>query len=163
MKSILLCLLLMVITFLTGNAQSVSPELIATVGQHDVNANNQVSWTIGEGLIATESNGSNMLTQGFHQTHLIINAVGEVGDFGIKVYPNPVKDQFSIQVEDIAGRELEFRLVDMSGKVLLGGQIDPVSGLQRVSVENATAGSYLLQITDKLTSYSQAFNIRKIR
>lgn len=163
MKNSLIFLILFIHTLtLTLFSQSVSPEVIATAGQHDANASNQVSWTLGETVITTESNSSNILTQGFHQSDLIINAIEEEDPFGIKVYPNPVADQFTIEVTG-SNQPLDFRLIDMKGEILLGGRLDPTLGNRQVSVEQLSLGNYILQVSNPAATQKQSFKIQKIR
>ncbi|OQX74286.1 MAG: hypothetical protein B6D61_11720 [Bacteroidetes bacterium 4484_249] len=52
---------------LTVAAQSTSPDVIASSGEYYENANNSISYTLGEIAVETYSNGSNILTQGFQQ------------------------------------------------------------------------------------------------
>lgn len=51
----------------TVAAQSLSPEVIASLGEYYQNANNSISYTLGEIATETYSAGSNILTQGFQQ------------------------------------------------------------------------------------------------
>ncbi len=51
------------------NAQSLSPQVIASAGGYHSNANNSLSFTIGETNTQTLSSASNMLTQGFQQPY----------------------------------------------------------------------------------------------
>ncbi|MFC2176342.1 hypothetical protein ACFLR1_05175, partial [Bacteroidota bacterium] len=53
-----------------GMSQSISPEVIASAGGHFDNGTTQLSWTLGEVAIDTYDNGTNIITQGFHQTQL---------------------------------------------------------------------------------------------
>jgi hypothetical protein len=49
------------------HAQSLSPKVIASAGGYFASANASLSWTLGEPVTATFTNGNNMLTQGFQQ------------------------------------------------------------------------------------------------
>ena len=64
-KSVLLIGLLAMNTMAT--AQSFSPFVIATVGGTGTAAGVTVSWTTGETAVEMLDNGTNMMTQGFHQ------------------------------------------------------------------------------------------------
>jgi len=50
-----------------ANAQSVSPEVIATSGDYYENANISISWSLGEVVTETFTGASIILTQGFQQ------------------------------------------------------------------------------------------------
>jgi hypothetical protein len=61
---------------LTVVAQSTSPTVIASSGEYFENANNSISYTLGEIATETFSNGSNILTQGFQQPVVEITITG---------------------------------------------------------------------------------------
>jgi hypothetical protein len=48
-------------------AQSLSPSVIASAGSSFTSAQFSMDYTLGETFVTTLSNGSNILTQGFHQ------------------------------------------------------------------------------------------------
>ncbi len=52
---------------LTVTAQSLTPSVVASSGEHFENPNNSISFTLGEVVTETYSNGSTILTQGFQQ------------------------------------------------------------------------------------------------
>jgi hypothetical protein len=59
-------------------AQSLSPEVVATAGDHFATSTAQLSWTLGEPVIETFTDAAaTQLTQGFHQTNLMVVAVGD--------------------------------------------------------------------------------------
>ncbi|MCB0792095.1 MAG: hemagglutinin protein [Flavobacteriales bacterium] len=49
------------------NAQSLSPTVIAAAGGSGTTGGVTLDWTVGEVAVATLDNGTNILTQGFHQ------------------------------------------------------------------------------------------------
>lgn len=57
----------------TAKAQSISQQVIGSSGNHSSAVGAQVSSTTGEVVVRTGSNGSAMLTQGFHQPRKIID------------------------------------------------------------------------------------------
>lgn len=97
MKRLLPVLLLL---FSAGLAisQSVAPQVTASAGGHFTGANAQLSWTIGEVVIETFETETNQLTQGFHQTNMLITAVEDLAkDFQVKIFPNPTAAIMKIQ------------------------------------------------------------------
>ena len=72
-----LLLLLSFLLWSLGYSQSVSPEVTASSGDHFIGTNVQLSWTIGETMIKTYVNNSNQLTQGFHQTNLMVTSCSD--------------------------------------------------------------------------------------
>ena len=83
------------------NAQSISPEVVATSGEHFQNGTSQLSWTLGEVMIDTYSAGGTIVTQGFHQTQLTVTSIDESNPFSlnVNVFPNPTSQFLNIGVE----------------------------------------------------------------
>lgn len=101
MKKIILFILLVIglAIFSRGYAQTTSPEVIASSGNHFIGTNVQLSWTIGDVIIETYSNVNNQLTQGFHQTNLIVSSVKDLNsNYSVSIYPNPSSDFVNIDV-----------------------------------------------------------------
>jgi len=71
--------------------QLLSPELISSSGESNVNSSFQLDWSIGELAIEPYSKNEYKLTQGFHQSDLKITTATEI--LGTKlicdVFPNP--------------------------------------------------------------------------
>jgi len=67
--TIVLCLVTFV---LLTQAQSVSPEVVATAGDYYEGTNVSLSWTLGELATETYTNGNVILTQGFQQPFGIV-------------------------------------------------------------------------------------------
>ena len=79
-------------------AQSTSPEVIGSSGEHYSGTNAQLSWTIGETVNEAYSAVNNQLTQGFHQTNLTTVGMEDLNeDIQFSVYPNPVAEQLTLE------------------------------------------------------------------
>jgi hypothetical protein len=144
--------------FHQARAQSVSPEVIAGAGQHSTTPNAQVSWTVGEMATATLSSSSEQLTQGFHQTRLVVTAVEEeLATLEIQVFPNPTSDVLYVRTE--SARTLDIQLIDMSGKVL-AEQLHEQQVQSMLDLNMLSQGNYILQARDR---ESQAFRRFKIQ
>jgi hypothetical protein len=103
------------------NAQSLTPQVIASTGGYSSNANGSLSYTVGEmTMVQTFSANGNILTQGFQQPNDSI-PVGILDvtkdDFGAFImYPNPAIDYtwFAFQMPE-AGK-VTISLYDMLGQ-----------------------------------------------
>lgn len=98
-------------------------EVISPSGNYFSNPNGSVSWTLGEGIIDTYTFPGNVLTQGLHQTQLLITIINEPADpqFDINVYPNPPSEKLIIETSYI--ENLSYVLYDINGKVLINEKI----------------------------------------
>ena len=129
-----------------GMAQSISPEVIASAGEHFDNGTTQLSWTLGEVVIDTYDNGTNILTQGFHQTQLTVTSVEEsLADIRLNMYPNPTSEVLNI---DLGNNEIdiELKLFDMSGKLVHQDKIEAYQTQYVVPMSKVATGSYLVQM-----------------
>lgn len=129
-----------------GMAQSISPEVIASAGEHYENGSAQLSWTLGEVMIDTYDNGTNILTQGFHQTQLTVTSVEEVlAGIRLNIYPNPTSEVLNI---DLGNNEsdIELQLFDMSGKLVHKAKIEAYQTKYVVPMNQVATGNYLVQM-----------------
>jgi hypothetical protein len=145
---------------MTAHGQSTSPEVIASSGDHFDNGTNSISYTIGEPVILTVSSTNNTLTQGFHQTSLLIDAVAEGPEYsGISVYPNPTNNQITISAEQL-GLYDDAHLFDASGR-LVWTQNESAPALQSsVDMTSMASGLYFLRLS-KSDQSSLEFKILK--
>ncbi len=126
--------------------QSLTPELVSSSGDSNVNSSIQSDWSIGELSIEAYSNKGDRLTQGFHQGDFKITTVTDVlGNMLIcEVFPNPVAKSLSIKTELGNLKKLYFIINDINGKMILKCPITDV--LQDVNVHGFIAGVYFLNV-----------------
>lgn len=67
----------------------------------------------------------------------------------IEVFPNPVKDQLSIQFNDDAATGYELKVTDMNGRVVSSAHVQSVEGMNEFSVDASAfaKGVYSIQLT----------------
>lgn len=128
-----------------GLAQSISPEVIASAGEHFDNGTVQLSWTLGEVMIDTYDNGSNILTQGFHQTELTITSIEEnLSDIRMNLYPNPTSQDLNIELGNNE-KDINVLLYDMSGKLIHKDVINAYDTKYVLPMQSVATGKYLVQ------------------
>jgi len=121
--------------------------VISANGGTTTTAGTQVSWTIGEPVIATVSDANNMLTQGFQQSKLTVTAINEVQVSGvkIKVYPNPTANFVTVHFSKIL-ENLEYLLFDLSGKLLEQKGIE--SSDTKIEMAKYSSDSFILKLNN---------------
>tara|TARA_Y100001968_G_C19057300_1_gene572062 strand:+ start:121 stop:573 length:453 start_codon:yes stop_codon:yes gene_type:complete len=123
-----------------------SQEIISTQGDHYDNVNGSISFTIGEVVINTATDGMNDLTQGFHQTNWdFVNVEDYDPNFEVLIFPNPSIDVLTIVVDDFYN--INYKVYDPSGKLILHDnmkekQID-------IQTSNLAVGTYILTLLRK--------------
>ena len=101
------------------NAQQVT----SSSGGTGQNTSGSIAYTLGELVIETKSANNKIITQGFHQTRLIITAITEAKGlaFEIKAFPNPATNLVKIEVSE--AKNLTYTLHDLNGRVLSAGNV----------------------------------------
>ncbi len=149
-------LVMLMFLHVISNAQ----EIISSSGNHFSSSNLQISWTLGETVIETVSNTTMQLTQGFHQSNLIITAVDEIPGVNIDIsaYPNPTTNFLNLKIENRMGEKIYYTLYDMDGKILATKLLE--SDVSEIPMYNYAPATYFLKITGK-TQALKTFKIIK--
>lgn len=121
----------------------------------------QLDWTIGEPVIATLTSGTNILTQGFHQSNLTVTAIDKmaISTITLKVYPNPVSDQMVLETCKGDKQQLSLKLFNITGKLLYQQTVkQPV---ETVNMQVYVPGNYLLIVFAEDGAPVQTFKVVK--
>jgi len=118
-------------------------EVISSYGLSSSNSNGSVDATVGEVIIATQSDGTTQLTQGFHQSKLSVLAVDDLDkDFKVSIYPNPSSNVFHLDIEDPT--DIHYKLFSINGRLLSENELKFSSNqIQFADIKN---GIYFLGI-----------------
>ncbi len=108
-------------------------------------AGTQVSWTVGEPVVATVSDGNNTLTQGFQQSKLTVTAIDDLQVQGveIKVYPNPTSDYVTVHFSNNV-KNPAYLLFDLSGRLIEQKNIESTD--IKIDMSGYSGGSYILKL-----------------
>lgn len=129
-----------------GMAQSIEPQVIASAGEHFDNGTVQLSWTLGEVMIDTYDNGTNILTQGFHQTELTVTSIEEnLSNIRLNLYPNPTSEFLNIELGN-NDKDINLQLFDMSGKLIHRDVITAYTNKFVLPMNAVATGKYLVQM-----------------
>ncbi len=135
-------LLLTLITTLSVSAQ----EVVSTQGDSYSNANGSIDFTIGEVVINTGTDGTNDLTQGFHQTNWnFVGLENHNPDYQAIIFPNPTEDVLNIKTSMF--ENVTYTLYDGLGKLVMQ---DILSAEQTpIQVSQLAPGSYSLTLNNE--------------
>lgn len=128
-------------------------EVVSTQGDSYSNSSGIVDFTIGEVVINTLNDGSNDLTQGFHQTNWTITSVEDISNYNVSIFPNPTDDVINVKTSVFEG--VYYLFYDINGKLLKEGNL--TSGQTPIDVSQFAAGSYILTLNNK------SKNLKKIK
>ena len=145
---------LFILFFITGGAitavaQSLTPTVLSSSGGFESSGGTSLSWTTGEVMIQTFSEGSAMLTQGFHQGNITVStAVDEMSKsaMDVQIYPNPVSERLNVEFKNMVDQTVQVRLVDLTGKTILTREFSNPSNTQRLNLNPVNSGTYMLEV-----------------
>lgn len=130
------------LTTLSVSAQ----EVVSTQGESYSNASAKIDFTIGEVIINTGTDGTNELTQGFHQTNWnFLGVEDHAPNYEAVIFPNPTQDVLNIKTSVF--ENVTYTLYDAQGKLLMQ---DKLSAEQTpIQVSQLAPGSYSLELIFK--------------
>jgi len=143
---------------LAAAAQSLSPTVVASAGNHASAGTVQLSYTVGEVAVTTATGGSSILTQGFHQPVDVSTGITEgVFEGRISVFPNPANREVFVEAESDY-QNIKGVLTDMQGKVvkeftMLGK--DKTS----INVEEYAAATYHLSLSGSDKKFRKTYTL----
>jgi hypothetical protein len=139
---------------LTVSAQ----EVVSTQGDSYSNGSANIDFTIGEVVINTGTDGTNDLTQGFHQTNWNFLGVEDFApNYEAIIFPNPTEDVLNIRTSTF--ENVTYTLYDAQGKLVLQ---DILSAEQTpIQVSQLAPGSYSLTLNNQ-TQNLKTFKLIKL-
>ena len=135
--------ILFLLLFAAGSV--TAQEVISANGGTATADGTQVSWTIGETVVATVGDANNTLTQGFQQSKLTVTAIDEIQVVGveIKVYPNPTSDFVTVHFSKEVEKPI-YSLFDLSGRIIEQKNIESTD--VKIDMTSFAGGSYILKL-----------------
>ena len=138
-------------------------EVVTTAGSHGETTSGSLSWTVGEPVIETISDGTNTLTQGFLQSKLTVTAINDlkIPVIELSVYPNPTNNYLTIEVKTDKQRDLLLSLFDLNGKLIL--QKKMAGNKQTIKMQNYKPATYILEVTEAKDSKDAKYCVSTFR
>lgn len=134
--------------------------LISSAGTTGTIPGYTLSWSVGEPVVFTATAPTAILTQGFHQSKLVITSTQELLNnlSKILVFPNPFQESFSVQ-NDGNFTWLEYSITNIEGKTLRNGHF--TDQLQSFDMKGYASGVYFLTVKNARNNQFQTFKILK--
>lgn len=135
-------------------------EVLATAGDYHTADNQSLFWTLGEVVIDNYTAGSTTLTQGFHQSSVVIASIDTTIDFPIEitVYPNPTSSKLIVLYAGEFAGGLTYRIYSLIGNILAVGVLQ--NAKSEIDFSTYAPGVYVLRLLD---SYDKVNNIKIIK
>ena len=142
------------LTTISASAQ----EVIATQGESYSNASAIIDFTIGEVIINTGTDGTNDLTQGFHQTNWNFLGMEDYApNYQATIFPNPTEDVLNIKTSTF--ENVTYTLYDAQGKLVMRNILSAEE--TPIQVNQLAPGSYSLTLNNE-TQNLKTFKLVKI-
>ncbi|MCE4565545.1 T9SS type A sorting domain-containing protein [Maribellus sp. CM-23] len=142
-KRVLLAFSISVIAlYSSAQIQSVT----AASGAYLQGKNITVSYTLGETIITTLEKPDLKITQGFHQTNLLVTAIDELEKLAVKIeaYPNPVRDNLNLVLSEMLPAETSYELYNSFGSLIIRRKLDALN--TKISFQNLGPAVYILKV-----------------
>lgn len=155
-----ICIFAYIFTF----SQINKPEILGTAGDSFKNNTMILDWTIGEAMITTLTNESTQITQGFHQSTIIINDIKELpsGIEALNLFPNPASNHITLQSKFIKEQDIDLDLIAINGERLFSKHVRGFNLNETIDLSTLPSGLYYLSFGIDGLNYSIPFTIQKI-
>ncbi len=157
MKTLSLFSIFLIVSIISFS-QSVSPSVIATAGNYAENGNVAISYTVGQTITATLTNGGT-LTQGFQQNSYTIVEIPEQSsqEFSVNIYPVPATNEVTVEFNNNNFQgNAKIAIIDELGRTLSEKTVN--TSVTKVSLNGLAESYYFLKV-----SYQGSFKTYKIQ
>ena len=125
--------------------QLFGQEVVSTQGDSYTNTSGSIDFTIGEVVINTETDGTNDITQGFHQTNwYFLGVENYTPSYEATIFPNPTSEVLNIKTSKF--EKVTFTLYDAQGKLILQGILSAEQ--TPINVSHLSPGSYSIALNN---------------
>lgn len=122
-----------------------SQEVVSTQGETYSSPNAIIDFTVGEVVINTVSDGTNNITQGFHQTNWnFVGLENHTPSFEAIIFPNPTLEVLNIRAS--AFENVTYTLYDAQGKLIVKDKLTAEQTL--IPVSQLATGSYSITLNN---------------
>ena len=151
MKKLLFCVFGLVLIWVSGKSQQLSPTLMSCSGGSSSSDLLRLDWSLGEANVASLFHSNLLITQGFNQPYLSMNPVKENGagkNQQIFAFPNPASNHIILYLNEKPKQRINLILTDNIGHTISTPQFQLNENQIDLNIEALPAGTYFLQFID---------------
>jgi hypothetical protein len=123
------------------------------------------SQTVGETAVEIFSSADYVLTQGFQQPRINKLPGDPPQGYGVKVYPNPAREYFYVELYGETGKTMQITVTNLSGTTLYSAE-ESFTGkywnIHEIPVSGFSTGLYFIQVISKDKTIRRSFKIEKL-
>jgi hypothetical protein len=146
--------------------QSIERQVIGTTGGFSAAGQTNVSFTVGETVIATGIKPALILTQGYQQPdENVLGIEAAVESISIKAFPNPTPDIIIVEAAYTGETELVAQVCDVNGKRLapvLNYSRTPGKTTIEANLKSLAPAVYFIRLTSGNGTFYKSIAIQKI-
>jgi hypothetical protein len=121
-------------------------EVVSTQGDSYSNASGSIDFTLGEVIIATGTDGTIDITQGFHQTNWnFLGVEDHAPNYEAIIFPNPTEDVLNIRTSTF--ENVTYTLYDAQGRLVMQNILSAEQ--TPIQVSQLAPGNYSLTLTNE--------------
>lgn len=144
-----------------ANANSGSIKVVVNGGappysfewNHQTSNNSELLGDLAPGTYSVNVKDNNGCNVSGTATVSLLVGLEDPSEFKALIYPNPANKQVIVNLKDFVGKGFEFKMMDLSGKVVSGAYYDAISTEKELTlnIDKIHSGLYLIEIkTEKL-------------
>ena len=160
MKKIIILLSLFILT-ISIKAQTISKQVISSLGNNLVNNSNKLSYNIGEVIVGPSyaEDGSILLASGYYPSLSLETLSIEIPNTAIKfnIYPNPVNEL--LYISHPTENNFYIYISDITGKKIFKGEVQKQNP---VNISQYPKGIYLLTVITGEIKKTNTYKIIKL-
>ncbi len=157
MKTLITIIAFLLLVSVYGQT-AVKKSSLSTAGGSQTAGNTTVIYAVGEVAVQEQTQGNILVSEGFVGPDFSALDIENYSDLtGIEVYPNPVKDIFTVSLP--ANRSYEFYLYDMNGKQIWAKTGD--NEQQQFNIARLHPAVYVLAVIDRNNQLKKIVKLQK--
>ena len=120
-----------------------------------------VAYSVGQVVYTTNTGSTGSLAQGVQHAYEIITVgIKETAlNILLTAFPNPTKENLTLQISNYNNEKLSYQLFDMQGKQLSNGQIRAQQ--TQINMNSLPTATYFINVVNQENKKVQSFKITK--
>jgi hypothetical protein len=142
---------------------------VVTLAQQSINSaggdatgiGGSIAYSIGQVVYTTNNSNSGSVAQGVQHAYEIfaVNTTESGLNISLTAFPNPTRDNVTIQIIDYNNERLSYQLFDTHGRRLINGQIN--SHQTQINTVSLPAGAYYIFVFNQDNLKLQTYKLIK--